>query len=87
MSSYKVTVGNATVRVKTLKEAGLVVMEAVTNFLAEDPDGAAGGAMMANREFNGEEVQHELDAGREWRTIVMVHGEEVPIVIKKRHLW
>lgn len=43
MSSYKVSVGDATVRVKTLQEAGSVVMEALTSLLAQDPQGAAEG--------------------------------------------
>jgi hypothetical protein len=64
VSSYKVSVGNATVRVKTFQEAGAVVVEAVTNLLAEDPEGAAEGAMMANLAFSEGTVQHALDTHR-----------------------
>jgi hypothetical protein len=87
VSSYKVSVGNATVRVKTFHEVGPIVMEAVNNLVAQDPEGAAGGAMMANSAFHAEQVQYELDTRREWRTIVIVHGEEVPVVVRKRRLW
>lgn len=78
------SVGSATVRVKTFSGVGPVVMEALTSLLAEDPDGAAGGAMTANRAFYAEAVQHELGTRRTWRTIVSVHGEEVPVVVNKR---
>jgi hypothetical protein len=80
-------VGNATVRVKTFKEVGPVVMEAVTDLLAEDPGGVAGGAMMVNRAFYAETVEHELDTRREWHTIVIVHGEEILVTVKKSSWW
>ncbi len=87
MSRYKVTVGNATVRVKTFQEVGAVVVEAVTNLLAQDPEAAAEGAMMANRAFSVGTVQHALDTHGSWRTSVTVHGETVPVVVVKRRLW
>lgn len=52
MGSYKVTIGDKTVRRKTLREAKAVVMEAVTDFLGSDPEGASQGALMANRAFS-----------------------------------
>lgn len=84
--SYKVSVGSATRRLKTFQEAGAVVAEAVTDLLAQDPEGAAEGAMMANRAFSAGTVQHALDTHRSWRTSVTVDGEPVPVVVKKR-LW
>jgi hypothetical protein len=61
VSSYKVSVGGTTVRVKTFREVGPVVMEALTNLLAQDPEAAAEGAMMPNRAFSVGTVQHALD--------------------------
>lgn len=84
MSSYKVSVGDVTVRVKTFQEAGAVVVEALTSLLAQDPEAAAEGAMMANRAFSVGTVQHALDTHGSWRTSVTVHGEPVPVVVKKR---
>lgn len=87
MSSYKVSVGDATVRVKTFREVGPVVMEALTNLLAQDPEAAAQGAMMANRAFSVGTVQHALDTHGSWRTSVTVRGEPVPVVVVKKRLW
>ena len=67
VSSYKVSVGNATVRVKTFQEVGPVVMEALTSLLAQDPEAVAEGAMMANRAFEVGTVQHALDTHGSWR--------------------
>lgn len=86
MSSYTVSVGNATVRVKTFQEAGAVVVENVTNLLAQDPEGAAEGAMMANRAFSAGTVQHALDTHGSWRTSITVHGKSVPVVVVKERL-
>jgi hypothetical protein len=87
VSSYNVTVGNATVRVKTLQEVQAVVMEHVTSLLAQDPEAAAEGAMMAKRAFSVGTVQHALDANGSWRTNVTVCGEPVLVVVVKRRLW
>jgi hypothetical protein len=87
VSSYKVSVGNSTVRVKTFREVGPVVMEALTNLLAQDPEGAAEGTMMANRAFSVGTVEHALDTYGSWRTSVTVHGEPVTLVVVKKRLW
>lgn len=84
MSSYKVTVGDTAVRVKSLRKVQFVVMEALTNLLAEDPEAASMGAMMANQAFSVGTVQHALEARGNWRTTLTVHGEPVPVVITKR---
>jgi hypothetical protein len=87
VSSYKVSVGNVTVRVKTFQEVQAVVAEALTGLLAQDPEAAAEGVMMANRAFSVGTVQHALDAHGSWRTSVTVHGERVPVVVVKKRLW
>jgi len=87
VSSYKVSVGDETVRVKTIQEVEYVIMDALTNLLAQDPEAAAEGARMANRAFSVGTVQHTLDTHGSWRTIVTVHGEPVPVVVVKRRLW
>jgi hypothetical protein len=81
VSSYKVTVGSTTVRAQTLQEVQSVVMEGVTNLLAQDPEGAAEGAMMANRAFSVGTVQHTLNTRGSWRTSVTVHGKSIPVVV------
>jgi cytochrome c-type biogenesis protein CcmH/NrfG len=74
-------------RAKTLQEVEAVVMEALTNLLAQDPEAAAEGVMMANRAFEVGTVQHALDTHGSWRTSVRVHGEPVPVVVVKKRLW
>lgn len=83
MRGYEVTVGKTTRRVKTFQEAGAFVAEAVGELLAHDPEGAAEGAMMANRAFSVGTVQHVLDTHGNWRTSITVTGESVPIVVVK----
>lgn len=87
MSSYKVTVRDTTVRVKSLQEVQFAVMEALTSLLAQDPEGASEGTMMVNRAFTVGTVQHALDAHGRWRTTVTVHGEPVAVVVTRRRRW
>jgi hypothetical protein len=81
VSGYKVTAGKATVRVKTFQEVGPVIMEAVTNLLALDPEGAADDAMTAKRAWSAGEVRHAVDTHGSWRTRVTVRGEPIQIVV------
>jgi hypothetical protein len=87
VSSYRVRVGNATVRAKTLQGVEIVVMEALTSLLAQDPEAVAEGAMMANRAFEVGTVQHALDTHGSWRTSVTVHDEPVSVVVVKKRWW
>jgi hypothetical protein len=83
--SYTVQVGDARpVRVKTVRDAGVVVMEAVTGMLAQDPESVARDASAVNLAFSSGAVEHSLTAHRTWRTALTVHGEQVPIAIAKR---
>lgn len=82
MSSYEVGVGAKTMPVETFREAGHVVMEAVTGLLAQDPE-VAESAMMANREFSSGAVEHAVDDHGSWSMCVTVHGEPVTVAIVK----
>jgi hypothetical protein len=84
VSGYNVTVGSATRQVQTFQEAAAFVAEGVTRLVARDPDGAAEGAMMANRAFAEGLVQHALDTDGIWRMTVTVHGEQIQVVVRKR---
>jgi hypothetical protein len=86
VSSYRVSVGDAIVPVKTFREVQAAVMEALTSLLAQDPEAVAKGAMMANRAFKVGTVQHALDTQGSWRTSVTVHGEPVLLVVVKEPL-
>jgi len=84
VSGYRVSVGSVTRRVRTFQEAGAFVVEHVTGLLAQDPEGAAESVMNANRAFSGGLVQHAVDTDGIWRMSVTVHGEAVPVVVRKR---
>jgi hypothetical protein len=84
VSGYNVTVGSATRRVQTFQEAEAFVAEGVTSLLAQDPEGAAEGAMTANRAFSEGLVQHALDTDGIWRMTFSIDGESVPVVVSKR---
>lgn len=80
---YEVSVGTRTVQVETFREAGYVVMEALTDFLAQDPEAAAEGVMMANRAFSVGTVKYAVDTYGSWRTSLTVRGEPVTVKVVK----
>ncbi len=84
MSSYKVSVGNTTVRAENFRDARSVVAEAVTNFLTRDPEAGAREAVTINMAFDSGAVEHSLTAHGRWSTTVTVDGEPVSLTIVKR---
>ncbi|MBV9447657.1 MAG: hypothetical protein JO345_17370 [Streptosporangiaceae bacterium] len=87
MSSYKVSVGSTTVRVKNFRDARSVVAEAITSLLARDPEAVAHSAMSVNQSFETGAVEHSLTAHGSWSTTVTVHGEPVLLAIVKKRWW
>ncbi|MGH3193059.1 MAG: hypothetical protein ACRDOL_38570 [Streptosporangiaceae bacterium] len=87
MSSYRVSVGNTTVQVKNFRDARSVVAEAITNFLARDPEAGARGAVTVNASFDSGAVEHSLTAHGRWSMTVTVDGELVPLAIVKKRRW
>ena len=79
--------GGNTVRVNTFQKVGPVVMEALTNLLAQDPEAVARDAMVANQAFSAGVVQHSLNAYGRWQMSVTVHDEQVPIVVVRNRWW
>ncbi|MBC3982083.1 hypothetical protein H8N01_05785 [Streptomyces sp. AC536] len=87
MSSYSVTVGEESVRARSLQEAQGIVMEYVTDLLARDPEAASQGALMANKAFSAGTVDQALNSQGSWQTVITVQGEQVNISIAKRRWW
>ncbi|MEU9791924.1 hypothetical protein AB0E27_15095 [Streptomyces sparsogenes] len=87
MSSYTVTVGEKSVKARSIQEAQRIVMEGITELLALDPEGAAQGALMANKAFSVGTVDHAVDTHGSWQTVITVQGEQVKISITKRRWW
>ena len=87
MSSYKVSVGSTTVRVKKIRDARSAVIDAITTMLAQDPDSIAGGAMMANQAWESGAVEHSLTAHGEWSATLTFHGEPLLVAVKRKRWW
>jgi hypothetical protein len=84
VSSYRVSDGDVVVRAKNFRDARSVVAEAITNFLADDPEAVAGSATSVNLMFETGAVEHSLIAHGSWSTTVIVNGEPVQMVIIKK---
>lgn len=87
MSGYKVSVGSTTVRVKSFRDARSVVAEAVTNFMARDPEAIARGAMIVNQAFETGAAEHSLTAHGSWSTTLTVDGEPVVLAVTRKRWW
>jgi hypothetical protein len=87
VSGYRVSVGGVTTRVKTFREVGLVVMEALTTLLAQDPEAVSRDAMVANVMFTSGAVERAVTAHGTWHMSATVHGKPVRVVVVKKRWW
>lgn len=83
MTAYRFEKDGETAARGTLAEVSAALKGAVTDLVAEDPEGASTGALTANRAFASGAVAEALDVKGEWRTIVGVHGEPIRLAIVK----
>jgi hypothetical protein len=79
--TYRFEKDGKTVARGAFAEVSAALKGAVTDLVAEDPEGASTGAMTANRAFASGAVSEAIAASGEWRTIVGVHGEPVRLAI------
>jgi hypothetical protein len=84
VSRYIVSVARTTVRLKKFRDARSVVAEAVTNFMARDPEAVARDAMGIDLAFESGAVEYSLTAHGSWSATVTVNGEHVPLAIVKK---
>jgi len=85
VTSYRVSVGGATVRAKTFRDARSVVAQAITDLMARDPESAARDAMTVNLAMeSGGAAEHSLTAHGRWSATLTVNGETVPLVIVRK---
>jgi hypothetical protein len=85
--SYRVSVGDETTRVRTFREIGPVVMEALTTLLAQDPEAVARDAMVANHMFTSGAVERAVNAHGSWHMSATVHGEPIRVEVVKTPWW
>ena len=71
-------------RVRNFRDARSIVAKAITNYMAQDPEGVARHVSGVDMAFDSGAVEYSLTAHRSWSTAVTVHGEQVPIAIVKR---
>jgi hypothetical protein len=86
VSNYKVSVGSTTARVKSFRDARSIVLEAITNLLAVDPEAVARSAMVANAAFDSGAAEHSLTAHGRWSMTMTVLGDPVLLAIVKKRL-
>jgi hypothetical protein len=87
VSSYRVSVGNGTVRVKAFREVGPVVMDALTTLLAQDPEAVSRDVMVANHMFTSGAVERAVTAHGSWHMSATAHGEPIRVVVVKKRWW
>jgi len=87
VGSYRVSVGSTTVRVKKFRDVRPIVAEAITTFLAQDPEAVARDAIVANQAFESGAAEHSLTAHGNWSMTLTVNGEPVLLAIVKRRWW
>ncbi|MFI6288431.1 hypothetical protein ACIBCM_27415 [Streptomyces sp. NPDC051018] len=87
MGNYTLTLDGRDVRVHSLPDAQLAVMEYITDLVARAPEAASQGALMANKAFSAGTVERALNTHGSWHTVITVHGEQVKIAIAKRRWW
>jgi hypothetical protein len=87
VSSYRVSVGGKTVRVKNFRDARSVVVGAITDLLKQDPEPVARVAMATNQVLESGAAEYSLIAHSSWSTTVTVHGEPVELAIIKKRWW
>lgn len=81
MTTYRFEKDGETASRGPLQDVSAAFKRAVTDLVAEDPEGASTGALTANRAFASGAVAAALAAQGVWRTIVGVHGEPVRLAI------
>jgi hypothetical protein len=73
--------------VKNFRDARSVVAEAITDFMAQDPEAIAKGAMMANQALETGAAEHSITAHGSWSMTMTVNGDPVEFAIVKTRWW
>lgn len=74
MTKYRVRLDSKTIGKGTLQQVQAASMEAVTDLLAQDPDGVAMSAQQANKDFQAGTVEATVASTGEWKCPIWVHG-------------
>lgn len=81
--TYIATLGGEPLATGTMQEVQAASAEAITDLLAQDPDGVAMSAQQANRDFQSSTVEATVASAGEWKCPIWVHGEARTLVVTK----
>lgn len=73
--TYEVTLGGEPLARGSMREVQTAAAGAVTNLLAQDPDGVAMSAQQANTDFQSGTVEAAVASTGEWQCPIWVHGD------------
>lgn len=82
--SYTAAMAGETLATGSLREMQAAVMEVVTGFLAEDPEGVAAVAQTANSAFQDGTVESEVASTGQWVCLIPVHGDPKILTVTRR---
>lgn len=80
---YSVTLGGKPLAQGTMQDVQTAVSAAVTEMLAQDPEGVAMSAQQANKDFQTGTVEATVASTGEWKCPVWVHGKATTFVVKE----
>lgn len=81
--TYRATLGGEDLITGTMQEVQAVASMAITDLLAQDPDGVAMSAQQANRDFQTGTVEVTVASVGEWKCPIWVHGEARTLIVTK----
>lgn len=81
--TYRATLGGEDLVTGTMQEVQEVASVAITDLLAQDPDGVAMSAQQANRDFQSGTVEATVASVGEWKCPIWVHGEARTLIVTK----
>lgn len=81
--TYTATLGGKPLKTGTMQEVQAASADAMTQLLAQDPDGVAMSAMQANRDFQAGRVEATVASVGEWKCPIWVHGKAQTLIVTK----
>lgn len=80
---YSVTLGGKPLAQGTMQEVQFAASGAITELLAQDPDGVAMSAQQANRDFQTGTVATTVASTGEWKCPIWVHGKAQTLAVRE----
>lgn len=81
--TYTAALGGMPLVTGTMQEVQAASAEAITDLLAQDPDGVAMSAQQANRDFQSGTVEATVASVGEWKCPIWVNGDARTLTVVK----